>query len=515
MVPNLENGVKKREEAMNILTINLFKKYELMRYRYFDKDLFVHKLLAQYICKEKYRVEEYGIFINCISLNNPLLKQGWKIHISASNKNYKNILHEVIPYITCLNASFKVVSEFGQNIMLSKNFPREQTGKFITIYPQTIFQCRTIIRTLNKKLKKYTGIPVLTDKRISKNNEVSLRYGAFQKIINYDDEGDPIYSIINKKGIKVRDNRTVGYYKPDWITNEPMRINTEASVDNQTKSLLRKYHFIAALQFSNFGGVYEAVGKKNNEHVVIKEARKYLGGSSFADMTPNDIRAIRRREYSVLLDLSKLKVTPKPIDYFETNDGDYLVEEYINWNLLKNIRLQNPIYYPNSSEKDYRTYLQKIAKIFLNLYKVINIINAKDLVINDLTPNNVLYDPKTLNVKIIDLESCTKKELKHRKSIFVTPGYTKMFKINKISENDKFSWMMCLIDSLICRAQILNLNSNTILLSLDFVKKLYNGWSELCDYLKECFVNDIEDNYSKLIKEVSRIAGKIDEERSV
>lgn len=500
---------------MNILNINLFKKYDLMQYNPKESKI-VESMLMKQISFKNYQLKKKGIFINCISLNNPLQYQGWKIHISASNNNYFDILLIVIPYIVSLNVSFKVVSENGRNTMLSKNFPREQTGKFITIYPQNTVQCRAIISFLNKSLKKYTGIPVLTDKRISENNEISIRYGAFKRMLEYDTEGDPVYSIIGRNGIKEPDDREVGHYKPSWIKKDPITINDTINIDSQTKSMLEKYQFVAALQFNNFGGVYEAIDKKNNKHVVIKEARKYIGGNSFKQMIPNDVRAIRRREYKALLDLSKIKVAPAPIDYFETNDGDYLVEEYIDWGLLKNIRLQNPVYYPNSCEKDYQIYLRKIAKIFENLYKAINLINDKGLIINDLTPNNVLYDPKTLKVKVIDLESSTKKDNSgNRNSIFVTPGYTEMLNNKEIPENDKFSWLMCLIDSLICRAQLLNIDSNAILLSLDFAKNLYNGWSELCNCLKECFINRKDENYSEVINEIKRIAGEADEKRSI
>lgn len=480
------------------------------------KSDFIEEFMVDQIKLKNYKLKKKGIFINCISLNNPLQHQGWKIHVSASNHNYLDVLLISVPYIVSLDVSFKVVSQIGENTMLSKSFPREQTGKFITIYPHNIVQCRTIVNFLNKKLEKYNGIPVLTDKRISKNNEISIRYGAFRKILKYDDEGDPVYSVINKEGAKEPDNRAVGHYKPDWVIKEPIMVDSPNTIDNKTKLMLKKYRFIVALQFNNFGGVYEAINRENNKHVVIKEARKYIGGISFAAMIPADVRVIRRREYNALLDLSNLKVAPAPIDYFKTKDGDYLVEEYVNWQLLKQIRLQNPVYYPNSCEKDYQIYLQKIAKIFKNLYKTITVINNNGLIINDLTPNNVLYNPKTLEVKIIDLESCTKKNnAESRKSIFVTPGYTEMLYNNEISTNDKFSWLMCLIDSLICRAQILNIDSAAILLSLDFVKNLYDGWSELCNCLKICFINRKENNYSKVINEIERIVGEVNERRSI
>lgn len=495
---------------MNILNINLFKKCDLIKNTSRVDNVVdsIEKIMVEQSKVNQYRIEKNSIFISCISLNNHLLDQGWKIHVSASNKNYRQILFEVVPYLFSINVSFKVVSAIGRNVMLSKNFPREQTGKFITIYPQTKIQFLFFLQFLNKKLKDYTGIPVLTDKRISENNEVSYRYGAFKRMLKYDFEGDPIYSIKDSEGNKEPDDRTIGKYKPNWLSDDPVKINTNTVLDNQTTLMLQKYKFIAAIQFNNFGGVYEAIDNATNKHVIIKEARKYLGSTSFEGMIPSDIRAIRRKEYSTLLKISDLNVAPQPLDYFQTKNGDYLVEEYIDGNLLKNIRLQNPIYYPNSCEKDYHIYLQRIAKIFLNLNKNINWINVKGIVLNDLTPNNVLYDSQTLKVKIIDLESSTTNNNKvDRNSIFVTPGYTEMLNINKVAKNDRFSWVMCLIDSLICRAQLLNIAPSTITQSLDFLQCLYSGWARLCKYLKKYYVTRNENDFENIISELKRIAG--------
>lgn len=89
---------------MDVLNINLFNKYELMRYssKEVKKFDFIKSILIDQIRFKNYYLRKKGIFINCISKNNPLQYQGWKIHVSASNENYKNILLEVIPYLISL-----------------------------------------------------------------------------------------------------------------------------------------------------------------------------------------------------------------------------------------------------------------------------------------------------------------------------------------------------------------------------------------------------------------------------
>ena len=142
------------------------------------------------------------------------------------------------------------------------------------------------------------------------------------------------------------------------------------------------------------------------------------------------------------------------------------------------------MYYPNATEDEYNQYLKKLSHIFLDLYFKINKINKNGIILNDLTPNNIIVDLKTNSAKIIDLESSVDLSCeKPTYPLFVTPGYSEYFYSKKLSTNDDFSWVMCLIDMLIARAQLLNINIKLIIQSLEFCREIQDSWAKLCTHL--------------------------------
>ena len=467
---------------MKIMNINLIKNIEYAELLSQPENSKLSKLILKKLKSlPDYEVKQNNFFIECISTKNIMKEQGWKIHISASNNNYIHILKELIRIIVPMNVSFKWVSIKNRNIMLTKDFLREQAGKFITIYPQNNIQFQVLCRIFQKKLRQYSGVPILTDKSIG--NVISIRYGGFKKILDYDNEGDGIYCIRDTNKKLVYDRREIGIYKPEWITENFVKPLNNLYPKQKSK-LLEQYNFKNALQFTNYGGVYEAIQKKDNLHVVIKEAKKYFGGNIFNNSFPKDVRSIRRNEYLILQKISLINATPKPISYFKEKSGDYLVEKYVSGDLLRTLRLENPLYYPNATEDEYNQYLKKLSHIFLDLYFKINKINKNGIILNDLTPNNIIVDLKTNSAKIIDLESSVDLSCeKPTYSLFVTPGYSEYFYSKKLSTNDDFSWVMCLIDMLIARAQLLNINIKLIIQSLEFCREIQDSWAQLCTHL--------------------------------
>lgn len=467
---------------MKIMDINLIRNTEYSELLSKKENIDLSKSILEKLKSfSDYKIKQNNFFIECISTKNIMKEQGWKIHISASNTNYIKILEEVIEIVVPANVSFKFVSIRNRNIMLTKNFSRIQAGKFITIYPQNNIQFQFLCRTFQRRLNQFLGIPVLTDKSIG--NITSIRYGGFKKLISYDNEGDSIYCIRNIEGNLEKDKREISIYKPKWINENFIKSLNKQSL-KQKSELLKQYGVTNAFQFNNYGGVYEAVRRKDNLRVVVKEAKKYFGGSIFNSSSPRDVRVIRRNEYSILQKIKWIDATPNPINYFEEEAGDYLVEKYIPGKLLRTFRLENPIYYPNSTKSDYDQYLKRLSGIFLDLYSKINRINKSRIILNDLTPNNIIINLNTNSAKIIDLESSI--DLSRKKidyPLFVTPGYSEYFYSKKIGSNDEFSWVMCLIDMLIVRAQLLDINIELVIQSLKFCRRVQKTWSQLCTHL--------------------------------
>ena len=69
-------------------------------------------------------------------------------------------------------------------------------------------------------------------------------------------------------------------------------------------------------------------------------------------------------EYLILQKISLINATPKPISYFKEKSGDYLVKKYVSGDLLRTLRLENPLYYPNATEDELRKVIwEKIKEI--------------------------------------------------------------------------------------------------------------------------------------------------------
>lgn len=444
----------------------------------------VYKLLFKKLQNFNFTLTCNSIFIGAFPKNGYMLKQGWKIHISSNGKNYLAILNIVLDYLKTKNIVFKVVSAEGSMEMLSKQFPREQTGKFITIYPSSkkVFQ-KTLLE-LSTLLKKFTGVPILTDKLFCPGSIVSYRYGGFIPIIKFNHEGSPVYCIWHNKEME-EDIRSVGNYKPSWISDKFIQNNgfDKESKDLQLKKLFTEYDIIKSLQFTNFGGVYIGINKKDNRKVIIKEARKFLGGSDLQHSSFSDVTELRYHEFETLKYLSSIEVAPRPKEYVKAQYSDFLIEEYVRGLTLKEFRLENPLYFCCNFDSELEKYLSKVAMIFYDLWRKIKQINDKNVLVNDISPNNIIVNPRDYSVKLIDFESATRKNC-NKVPIFVTPGYYSSKK-NLKYKTDEFSFITCLIDVLICKVPTLNISKLMIINALKYCSQLSKRYEKLCRALEE------------------------------
>ena len=167
-----------------------------------------------------------------------------------------------------------------------------------------------------------------------------------------------------------------------------------------------RYRVESAIKFSNAGGVYHATDLETGNPVVIKEARPLTNewnfGGSFVDA-----RALLDWEWRVLNRLRHLDCVPRPVQLFQEWEHTFLVEEFINhptfWHFWANpdnifapfVRL------PGAVER----FVPKLARLGLALLDAVEDVHAAGVILCDLSTRNILVDPATLHVKIIDFES--------------------------------------------------------------------------------------------------------------
>lgn len=353
--------------------------------------------------KRNWNIYRDRIFYDCIYEDNKK-KEGWKIHISSTIEASETILTIVAQVLDGEKVNFKVLCDKNIVQLSSQKFyPRNESGKFITIYPSSNGQFRKVLNLLYKKLQDFKGPYVLTDQRFKDSRCIYYRYGSFISNEQIDKYGNRKMILHLTDGSVVEDKRDFDFKPPlgikDIVLNE--------TKDEQSK-LLKQYDILKCIHMSNSGGVY--LGKNNDELVVIKEAR-FGTVLSIEDRNINSINLLKN-EYKQLRKLENSKYFPKPIDCFFDIENQYLIEEYIEGvTLYDYCAKNNPIYKARANVKEIINYYKQIYMYFTEIVKILICLEENGLIMTDLDGTNIMVDNHG-RIKFIDLESCSRGQYK-------------------------------------------------------------------------------------------------------
>lgn len=319
------------------------------------------------------------------------LTQGWKIHISATKHTALEVLNRVIPILLVEKSSFKIASNLMiVGIMNEAHYPREHSGKFITIYPNNIEIFKRLVVKCNEVTFGLRGPRILSDKPFEKGGLVHYRYGAFINKKAIDNRTGKIFDCIyDPQGNPVPDGRHAWYSKPSWVS-DPFEM---PDVKRNNNSSGVEYKFEQAIRHSNKGGVYIGRCVSNGRKVLIKEARPNVG----TDDNSYDVTDYLKNEVRILKHLSGFKIVPEYIDFFELDNHCFLVEEFIEGNILG--RHVNEL----KNKLDKELLSKKLRKISIDLTNLVAKCHKAGVRIRDLSKNNIIIN-KQGNARIIDLE---------------------------------------------------------------------------------------------------------------
>jgi hypothetical protein len=137
-------------------------------------------------------------------LDHRLPPEGWKLHVSADATS-ADAVAEVLPMLVAMKVNHKVVSSLAA---LAEMEAGGQTGKFITIYPDSVQHAQAIVAALDAVLggRGVTGPPVSGEFPLGSSGLVFTRYGGFTKD-----------TVTHPNGHEVADVR--GQMCPPWIRN--------------------------------------------------------------------------------------------------------------------------------------------------------------------------------------------------------------------------------------------------------------------------------------------------------
>ena len=333
----------------------------------------------------------WWVYINNIEINREI---GWKIHVSATLNNAREVLNLAGQVCLEMGVPFKYIPTIEEfRARNSKYADLASAGKFITVYPE---ECNfdEVSYKLRDKLKGYNG-PVITTDIPSGDAPVYYRYGQFIDRSRVGQWGDVLAGAYDKNGQWTADERK--FVTIESINDYIPRSVALAYKDLTDNDLELPFDPVNVLHRSNAGGVYEAYYK--GERSVVKEARPYAG----LDGAGNYGILRLRNEWRAIKALNNVPGVVKGIDLFEFSEHQFLVEEYIPGDDLYQFCAKR---YPFYGDNKINTYFNEVIEIIEKSFDVLQKIHEQNVFLNDVHVRNIKLDESN-NPRFIDLESAT------------------------------------------------------------------------------------------------------------
>ncbi|NVK65983.1 MAG: protein kinase/lanthionine synthetase C family protein [Flavobacteriales bacterium] len=409
-------------------------------------------------------------------LDKPPRPQGFKIHVSTTPLHVQRILEIIVPILVNKNIEFKIAGDESILFLLnSKQQSRGSSGKFMTIYPPSEEVFIDVIENLyqNTKNEPFEGPYILSDNRYKESNILFYRYGGINPPDKLTIEGTRDSYLISPDGEHVLDQRLPYFNLPAWVV-DPFKKVSQDNDDNSTL-LKSRYRIEGVLSFSNSGGVYHGIDTFTNQSVIIKEARPHTNFWRIEDKIW-DATYLLKREYKTLVQLESLSFIPDPIDFFQEWEHSFLVEQRVDGIRFDSFWTQEDVILaPYIRDiKSFNTFIPKFREIALRLIAMVQEIHAKNVILGDLSPNNILINNDTLEMYFIDFESGLlpgdDSEIMKYALHWGTPGFMSQNREGQESlkpKDDFYSLAMVLYSCVISVNNIFEINNKPLMFFID------------------------------------------------
>ncbi|HEU0014919.1 MAG TPA: class III lanthionine synthetase LanKC [Longimicrobium sp.] len=359
-------------------------------------------------------------------------RQGWKLHVSATPAGAPEVLDRVLPVLAADPAAFKFASDKAiLYVMLSKNWPREGGGKFLTVYPRDEAHFQRLAQALARATDGLDGPYILSDRRVPGSRVVFYRYGEHLPLDTVDARGVRVQKIVGPEGQTVSDARS-GYYRlPEWV-DDPYGARPVQVVDSPEAlvTLNGRYRVRAAIRYSNLGGVYYGTDLEQDRPVVVRERRPGTGWIDDA----TDAVALLDKETRILRRMDGTGLTPGFVDAFQVWEHRYLVMEHVDGVPLRDWALAR--YFKRRGLGSPRRLFYAFRRVILELLRGMEAFHREGIVIRDLTVHNVLVR-RDGSLCFIDLEYAWERggELAYAAGIN-TPGYASPEQMDRLEPTE-------------------------------------------------------------------------------
>ncbi|WP_242515118.1 class III lanthionine synthetase LanKC [Sorangium cellulosum] len=327
---------------------------------------------------------------------------GFKIHLSTAHDSARDLLAAVVPIVVEEGVPFKVlVDEQILDLGNSTFWGRGACGKFITVYPADVAQLRRLMARLHEATKGFRGPYILSDKRYKNSKVLFYRYGGFRKAQRVSSFGEPVVLLRTEGGALLSDERLPYFALPEGV-DDPFP-DTEEEDDELV--LKGRYKAIEALGTSSKGGIYRCLDLETNTEVVVKEARPLVNRGR---RVPHDAVDCLTNEYRVLRRLEGTGVAPRPIELFHEWEHCFVAMELVPGVPLSSYLARwraNIVLVPSPTADQARAYCEELLSMARKIIAGVRAIHERGVVIQDVSPRNILFDPERGTVKLIDFEA--------------------------------------------------------------------------------------------------------------
>ena len=329
--------------------------------------------------------------------------QGWKLHVSATPLSAPHVLSRAAAVLVRGACGFKfarTVAGVGQ--LVSQRYPRGCAGKFITAYPDDVDHLLRLAEELDAATRVLPGPSILSDRPYRPGSLVHYRYGAFSGTRVLTNDGTYEVRLRAPDGALVSDRRDAWFSPPTWAGMPQGSTRTSEASGPSASSpravvLDERYVVRAAIRHANKGGVYRGVDRATGTEVVIKHARAHTGST----LAGTDARDVLRNEARMLERLAG--IAPRLVATFEHAGDEFLVQEAVQGGTLRHWVTAQLDQIP---ECDAGLSAQVVVRRARELVELVQIAHAANLVLRDLSPNNVMVTADDAML-LIDLECVT------------------------------------------------------------------------------------------------------------
>ena len=338
------------------------------------------------------------------------IRQGWKIHIAATILSAGQILQAVAPCLKRRDVLFKGVASLDelQKLNAGLQYGYSQVGKFITVYPRSNLEAKSLIRELHNLTRGLPAPGVPFDFRFQPDSIVFYRYGSFESLDLEDADGRRVPAMRGEDETLVPDARYAEIARPHWVL--PLFTN-EGLPQSQNSALGTTYRPFKSLTQRGKGGVYEAFDFSSSlpRRCILKEGR-FCGETAW---DASDGASLVTHEEVVLRSL-RAKGIPVPavFESFELRRNQYLATEFVEGTTLNALL----------GKRRRRLGIDRVVAYALQLARLIDGIHEAGWAWRDCKPANIIVSKNGV-MRPIDFEGALPIDVVPRR-VWSTPDFT-------------------------------------------------------------------------------------------